>query len=58
MRVLSVILIPAAIAGVLIGVGTYTFVYAKGYSYLTNDLGVCQLSTSTSRPADIPIRFR
>lgn len=41
MRVLSVILIPAAIAGVLIGVGTYTFVYAKGYSYLTNDPSAC-----------------
>jgi cytochrome c nitrite reductase small subunit len=27
--------------GVLIGVGGYTFVYARGYSYLTNDPDAC-----------------
>jgi cytochrome c nitrite reductase small subunit len=27
--------------GVLIGVGMYTFVYAKGYSYMTNDPSAC-----------------
>ena len=33
--------VAAVLAGVLIGVGGYTFVYAKGYSYLTNDPGAC-----------------
>lgn len=28
-------------AGLALGVGTYTFVYAKGYSYLTNDPAAC-----------------
>jgi cytochrome c nitrite reductase small subunit len=41
MRALSIVLIPATVVGVLIGVGTYTFVYAKGYSYLTNDPAAC-----------------
>lgn len=27
--------------GVAVGVGGYTFIYAKGYSYLTNDPGSC-----------------
>lgn len=27
--------------GLAIGVGAYTFVYAKGYSYLTNDPAAC-----------------
>jgi cytochrome c nitrite reductase small subunit len=31
----------AVLAGILIGVGGYTFVYAKGYSYLTNDPAAC-----------------
>ena len=31
------ILLAAVFVGVLIGIGSYTFVYAKGYSYLTND---------------------
>ena len=31
----------AVIAGVAVGLGTYTFVYAKGYSYLTNDPNAC-----------------
>jgi cytochrome c nitrite reductase small subunit len=29
------------IAPFLVGVGIYTFVYAKGYSYLTNDPSAC-----------------
>jgi cytochrome c nitrite reductase small subunit len=33
------ILLAAAIAGIAIGLGSYTFIYAKGYSYLTNDPG-------------------
>jgi len=27
--------------GAAIGIGGYTFIYAKGYSYLTNDPGAC-----------------
>lgn len=28
-------------AGLVVGIGGYTFVYAKGYSYLTNDPAAC-----------------
>lgn len=31
----------AVIVGIAIGVGSYTFVYAKGYSYLANDPAAC-----------------
>lgn len=31
----------AALLGLVAGVGGYTFVYAKGYSYLTNDPAAC-----------------
>ena len=31
----------AVLVGVLVGLGTYTFVYAKGYAYLTNDPAAC-----------------
>ena len=31
----------ATLIGIAIGVGTYTFLYAKGYSYLTNDPQAC-----------------
>jgi cytochrome c nitrite reductase small subunit len=31
----------AAAVGLVLGIGAYTFVYAKGYSYLTNDPGAC-----------------
>ena len=31
----------AALAGVALGLGLYTFVYAKGYSYVTNDPAAC-----------------
>ena len=36
-----VLLAAALLAGLSIGVGSYTFVYARGYSYLTNDPGAC-----------------
>lgn len=35
------LLVAAVLAGVLVGTGLYTFVYAKGYSYLTNDPAAC-----------------
>ena len=41
MRVALAIVVPATVMGLLIGVGTFTFVYAKGYSYLTNDPSAC-----------------
>ena len=31
----------AVLAGLIIGLGCYTFVYAKGYSYLTNNPAAC-----------------
>ena len=31
----------AVLAGLAIGLGGYTFVYAKGYSYLLNDPDAC-----------------
>ncbi len=31
----------AALAGLAIGLGSYTFVYAKGYSYLSNSPAAC-----------------
>ena len=31
----------AVLAGVAAGVGGFTFVYARGYSYLTNDPKAC-----------------
>lgn len=31
----------AGVAGVALGLGTYTFVYAKGYSYLGHDAAAC-----------------
>jgi cytochrome c nitrite reductase small subunit len=31
----------ALILGITVGVGTYTFAYARGYSYLTNDPQAC-----------------
>jgi cytochrome c nitrite reductase small subunit len=34
-------LVAASLAGAVIALGTYTFVYAKGHSYLTNDPGAC-----------------
>lgn len=31
----------AAVIGMAVGLGAFTFVYAKGYSYLTNDPAAC-----------------
>jgi cytochrome c nitrite reductase small subunit len=31
----------AVLVGLAVGIGVYTFVYAKGYSYLTNDPAAC-----------------
>lgn len=31
----------AAVAGIALGLGSYTFVYAKGYSYLGHDAAAC-----------------
>jgi len=35
------VLVAAVLLGLGLGVGGYTFVYAKGASYLTNDPGAC-----------------
>jgi cytochrome c nitrite reductase small subunit len=35
------LLVAALLVGGLVGIGAYTFVYAKGYSYLTNDPSAC-----------------
>jgi cytochrome c nitrite reductase small subunit len=35
------VLTPTVLVGVALGLGLYTFVYAKGYSYLTNDPAAC-----------------
>jgi cytochrome c nitrite reductase small subunit len=37
----AVVVVLAVLAGLIIGLGTYTFVYAKGYSYLTNNPAAC-----------------
>jgi len=39
-RTSQLILIGVAL-GVAAGIGGYTFIYAKGYSYMTNDPGAC-----------------
>jgi cytochrome c nitrite reductase small subunit len=31
----------AALLGITLGVGSYAFIYARGYSYLSNDPGAC-----------------
>jgi cytochrome c nitrite reductase small subunit len=35
------LVVGAVVAGALAGIGGYTFVYAKGYSYLQNDPAAC-----------------
>ena len=40
MKQLSIVLV-AAIVGVTLGLGLYTFVYARGYAYLTNNPQAC-----------------
>ena len=37
----AVAVVTAALAGVAAGVGGFTFVYARGASYLTNDPRAC-----------------
>jgi len=39
--VTSAVLVAAALLGIAGGLGLYTFVYAKGYSYITNDPAAC-----------------
>jgi cytochrome c nitrite reductase small subunit len=38
---IRLVIFAAILVGLTIGIGTYTFVYAKGYSYLTNDPAAC-----------------
>lgn len=35
------IIVAAVLIGLVIGLGGYTFIYAKGHSYLTNDPAAC-----------------
>lgn len=37
----AIVLVAALLAGVVIGLGGYTFVYARGHSYLSNDPAAC-----------------
>jgi cytochrome c nitrite reductase small subunit len=37
----AVLVLAAALPGVVVGLGLYTFVYARGASYLTNDPAAC-----------------
>jgi cytochrome c nitrite reductase small subunit len=37
----AVVVALAVLLGSVIGLGTYTFIYAKGYSYLTNNPAAC-----------------
>lgn len=37
MRGSPIVVVVAVCLGLLVGIGGYTFVYARGYSYLTND---------------------
>lgn len=41
MRPRVALIIIGVLTGVAVGVGSYTFIYAKGYSYLTNDPAAC-----------------
>ena len=47
----TVIVAAAALVGVAGGLGLYTFVYAKGYSYITNDPAACA-KAAPRPPAD------
>jgi cytochrome c nitrite reductase small subunit len=40
-RLLAVRILAAILVGAVLGIAAYTFVYAKGYSYLTNDPVAC-----------------
>src|SRR5215472_1631045 len=37
----TVIIVLAILLGVVVGLGAYTFIYAKGYSYLNNNPAAC-----------------
>jgi cytochrome c nitrite reductase small subunit len=37
----TLVLVAAVLVGMALGLGVYTFVYAKGYSYVTNDPRAC-----------------
>jgi cytochrome c nitrite reductase small subunit len=38
---IAVTILLGALAGLFLGLGAYTFLYAKGYSYLTNNPAAC-----------------
>jgi cytochrome c nitrite reductase small subunit len=40
-RIRTIAVIAGIIVGIAAGLGAYTFIYAKGYSYLTNDPAAC-----------------
>jgi cytochrome c nitrite reductase small subunit len=40
-KLTTVLVLAAVLLGVAVGVGAYTFVYARGASYLTNDPAAC-----------------
>jgi cytochrome c nitrite reductase small subunit len=40
-RSIAISLLAAVILGVAVGLAAYTFIYAKGYSYLTNNPAAC-----------------
>jgi cytochrome c nitrite reductase small subunit len=37
----GIIVVLAVLGGLIVGLGAYTFLYAKGYSYLTNNPEAC-----------------
>ena len=41
MTATRLVIVAAVLAGLTVGIGGFTFVYAKGYSYLTNDPAAC-----------------
>lgn len=41
MRASPMVVVVAVLLGVVAGLGSYTFVYARGYSYLANDPAAC-----------------
>ena len=43
-------LLVATLVGVTAGIGGFTFVYARGYSYLTNDPAACALGVLDGTP--------
>ena len=38
---LAITIVVSILVGIVIGLGFYTFIYAKGYSYLTNNPVAC-----------------